>query len=381
MSADHPAQAQENPGSAADAGSGAAAATQAEPAGERVKSQELFEFAAECEIVTDSRGVIWEANHAAAALFKCRREFLFDTPLGLFVAEGQRQRFYGYLIKLRESPGTDQFEIGIGRKGVPRDVLVRVSSLGLAVGHPAVFRWQMRDITEWRQAELTRTDLLHRLVAAQERERRQIARELHDELGQQVTALILELKLLGDSFPPESSAQAHIEHVRRATAHLGRSIHRLAVELRPAALDDLGLEPALRNYLAEWSSRTGIRTAYQSLGLAGRGVRSPADTDLYRIVQEALTNVAKHSHATNVSVILERREHCLRLIVEDNGRGFDIEAVLNRPNSRAHLGMVGMRERVALIRGLITFESQPGGPTSVFVEVPIAGGTGGPRDD
>ena len=216
-----------------------------------------------------------------------------------------------------------------------------------------------------------RRDLLRRLSTAEEDERRRISRELHDEMGQYLTALILELKLLEDAIREDEPARARLERLQQVTGELGKEVHRFAVELRPTSLDDVGLPTTIQNYLDEWSSRTGVRSDFHAAGLESR-LPASVETALYRIAQEALTNVAKHAGAGRVSVILESRDGHATLIVEDDGRGFDVEGAMNGPGGVPHLGLLGMRERMTMAGGTLTIESGPGGPTTLFARIPIA---------
>ena len=214
-----------------------------------------------------------------------------------------------------------------------------------------------------------RRALLLRLATAEEDERRRISRELHDEMGQYLTALILELKLLEGAIPADGPARARLQRLQRVTGDIGKEVHRLAVELRPTALDDVGLPTTIQNYLDEWSARAGVRADFHAAGLESRPPPF-AETALFRIAQEALTNVAKHAEASRVSVILESRDGHATLIVEDDGGGFDVEAILDVPGEVPHLGLLGMRERVAMAGGTLTIESRPGGPTTLFARIP-----------
>jgi PAS domain S-box-containing protein len=334
----------------------------------RQRYREFFEFAPDCQLLTDVRGIILDANQAAAKLLDCRKEFLLEKPLGLFLLAGCRMRFYDCLRRLH-STGADVFETRIGRRGEARDVLMRVDTLEEGAGR-LVCRWLVRDTTEQHQIEDARRDLTKRLATVQEEERRRIARELHDEMGQHLTALILDLKLLGDAFPPDDPARKQLDNVRRSAGQIGQLVHRLATELRPAALDDLGLAVTLRNHMADWSRRTGVRADFRELGPAW--MRPPADIEItiYRVAQEALTNVAKHANATRVSVILHRRENSVGVIIEDNGRGFDAESIWKSAAQAGRLGLLGMKERVTMLGGSLVIESAFHGPTSIYVEVP-----------
>lgn len=223
-----------------------------------------------------------------------------------------------------------------------------------------------------RRTEQARLELLRRLVTIQEDERQRISRELHDEMGQHLAALSLELKLVAEALPGGLAAKARLSRLREITGQIGREVHRLALELRPTALDDLGLRTALENYLDEWSERTGIAVEFHC-SLGEERPDSLVETALYRIVQESLTNVLKHSGATRLGVVLGKLDGRVQLIVEDNGRGFDPDSAPDSPDAAGRLGLLGMRERVAMVGGTFSIESTPGGPTTVFVNIPFSG--------
>ena len=231
------------------------------------------------------------------------------------------------------------------------------------------------DIEPRKRAEAERLELLRRLGEAQENEQRRIARELHDQVGQTVTGLSLGLKslerLVAGSGP---EAGRHVQWLQGLAGEIGRDIHRAAVDLRPTALDDLGLREALATLLREWSRRHGIRADLEFLGDAAR-VPAPVETAVYRIVQEALTNVLKHAGAATVSVAVEHRTDAMRVIVEDDGIGFDAEHAA-RPGGagapgKPRLGLSGIRERLALLDGTLTLETSPGIGTALFVDIPV----------
>ena len=235
----------------------------------------------------------------------------------------------------------------------------------------------VKDITERKQAEEAREQLLKdrerllsRLVTAQEEERQRIARELHDQLGQQITALMLGIKLLKDSGYCQPQAAQHLSRLQEYADQLGREVHNIAWELRPTALDDLGLQTALGNYLEKWSERSGKKVELHTQGLNGHRLSTQIETTLYRVIQEALTNVRKHASAGCVSLILERRDNHVRAIIEDDGCGFDVEAVMSAPESDRKLGLLGMRERLALVFGTLEIESTRGAGTTLFVRIP-----------
>ncbi|CAA9299346.1 MAG: hypothetical protein AVDCRST_MAG89-347 [uncultured Gemmatimonadetes bacterium] len=215
--------------------------------------------------------------------------------------------------------------------------------------------------------EATRYVLLRQLIVAEEQERIRLSRELHDQLGQLVTALRLGLRGLERG---DGSATAALEDLEQLTVQLAGELSHIASELRPAALDRLGLQQALRAYVEDWSARYGIAAEFQPLGTAGERFALEVETTLFRTVQEALTNVAKHSAAQNVSVILERRPGTVRVIVEDDGTGFDVSAVAATGARTRRIGLVGMRERVELLGGTLELESAPNAGTTVFIRLP-----------
>lgn len=232
------------------------------------------------------------------------------------------------------------------------------------------------DIEPRKRTEAERFDLLRRLGEAQEDEQRRIARELHDQVGQTVTGLSFGLKSLQGLLEARKTFGEETRQVlwlRSLAGEIGRDIHRAAVQLRPTALDDLGLRDALATLLREWSLRHGIPSDLQFTGAPSR---LPADieTALYRIVQEALTNILKHAQAGTVSVSVERRPDEVSMIVEDDGIGFDAEAgpeqVDDGPPAKPHLGLSGIRERLSLLRGTLTLETAPACGTTLFVRIP-----------
>ncbi len=225
-----------------------------------------------------------------------------------------------------------------------------------------------------------RRRLLARLVEAQEAERLRLSRELHDQMGQTLTVVAMNVGGLADfvretlrGLLPHNEAVA-IELERRVAGlqgqlgALGEQVGSLARELRPPSLDTLGLPSALQQLVSEWARATGIGAQFDVLGLENRGARFAPEIEvaLYRVVQEALTNVARHSGARTVSVLLQQPVGELMAIVEDDGRGFlTDEAVGNR------LGLVGMRERLHSVGGVLQIESEVGRRTTIFARVPL----------
>lgn len=230
------------------------------------------------------------------------------------------------------------------------------------------------EVAERMRAEGARRDLLGRLVTAQEEERRSISRELHDRMGQQLAALMMGLKTLGVESYGRHAALDTLRQLEGMSEELLREVQTLAWGLRPPALDDLGLETALYNYVEEWAERSRVPVDFHSAGFGEGRLPLTHETALYRIAQEALTNVAKHSGADRVSFILERRGDHVLAVIEDNGRGFDVEAATQPSGRSRRLGLLGMRERAVLLGGTINVESAAGAGTTLFVRIPFDAG-------
>ncbi len=207
-------------------------------------------------------------------------------------------------------------------------------------------------------------DALRRAVAAQELERRRLARELHDETGQALTSMLLGLAEVEAAATPEQAHEA-VAGLRRLVVSTLQDVRRLAVELRPKALDDFGLLPALKR-LGQTVSEGSRLDVQVEARLGGERLPAEAETAVYRIVQEALTNVVKHAQARHVSVLLTRKNESVSVMIEDDGKGFD-------PGSTRSdgLGLLGMEERVALLDGSLAVESSPGAGTTLVLELPL----------
>jgi PAS domain S-box-containing protein len=224
------------------------------------------------------------------------------------------------------------------------------------------------DITDRKELETARERLVRDLVAAQEAERQRVARELHDQMGQHLVGLSLGLNRLAQMGGPSTEVAQIARRLQAITDTMSRDVQHLAFELRPASLDDLGLAEAVRNYADGMARRFGLEVDVQCERMAR--LDTSAETTIYRIVQEALTNTAKHAQAQHVSVILEARGDRLHAIIEDDGVGFRPE-LLRYDGKASRLGLRGMSERAALVGGEFQIESRPGHGTTVFLRVPL----------
>jgi PAS domain S-box-containing protein len=224
------------------------------------------------------------------------------------------------------------------------------------------------DVTERRQADEERRQLLRRLMAAQEEERKRIARELHDQLGQQVCALSLKLSALKRAHGAQANLGEQLDSLQAITKGIVADVDFLVRELRPTALDDHGLVDALTSYVKNWSKHFGIHVEMHTIGLEEDRLPNEIESILYRVTQEALTNIAKHAGALNVAIVLEHRNNHVSLIVEDDGNGFDIEQEHNTQQRGA--GLIGMHERVTLVGGTVGIESTRGDGVTVIIRIP-----------
>lgn len=220
------------------------------------------------------------------------------------------------------------------------------------------------------ERDALREHYIRGVISAQEEERKRIARELHDSTSQSLTSLLVGLRNL-EAAEDISTMRERIETIRHVVNHTLDEVHTLAWQLRPSVLDDLGLTAALRRYMDDYQQRHHLQVDFVARGLDER-LPVVLETSLYRMVQEGLTNIARHAQAKTASVLLEQRQNDIRAIIEDNGIGFD---AASKAYSQKSLGLQGIRERAELLGGKLTIESEPGQGTSLFIAIPLNGGT------
>jgi signal transduction histidine kinase len=207
------------------------------------------------------------------------------------------------------------------------------------------------------------------MLSAQEDERKNISRELHDVIAQMLTGINVRLSSLKTKTATSTrDLQKKIEVTQRLVEKSVDIIHRFARDLRPAVLDDLGLIPAMRSYLKHFTEQTGIRTSFTAFAEVEK-LDGTSRTALYRIAQEALTNVSRHAKASVVKVSIRLRQNRVCMEIQDDGRGFQVEDAAAIQHSK-RLGLLGMRERAEMVGGVFCVDSAPGKPTTVHVEIP-----------
>jgi two-component system, NarL family, sensor histidine kinase DevS len=353
-----------------------------------------FELGSLLETVCERLRELIDARLVAIALPHGERTLRVDAAAGETAQEfagmllGERSKSMRVLERRQseridsvlEDPEIDQ---EVGRKFQVRTALyvplmLRDTAIGVVVAHDKLggdgrFTDEDRRVAEIFAAraavavdlsQRVARDALQRVVSAQELERRRLARELHDETGQALTSILLGLRAVEEASTPDEAKTAAAA-VRELVLSTLQDVRRLAVELRPKALDDFGLVPALERLTATFAEQTGIVVDFQAV-LPSTRLPAEVETTLYRIVQEALTNVVKHARANRVSVLVTRKDGSVTAVIEDDGGGFD----------PAHtrdwgLGLIGMRERVALVGGRIEIESSAKSGTALVAEVPL----------
>jgi signal transduction histidine kinase len=217
--------------------------------------------------------------------------------------------------------------------------------------------------------------LANRLTEVQEAERKQLARELHDHLGQALTAISINLTAIKNELPAEclGRIRERLAEASLLTDQTLEQIRELSLNLRPPMLDDLGLVPTLRWYVKQYAKRLNINTKFETQGLDER-LAPELETTLFRVVQEALTNVARHAQASLVRLRLQHQESTVLAFIEDDGQGFDVVKVVNGKAEINGTGLLGMRERVTLLGGRFNIQSRPGHGTQLFIEIPVGHG-------
>lgn len=307
-----------------------------------------------------------EVGRAADERWHLRKDGSRFYASGVMVPLKDGGQLIGFAKIARDLTKQKEAEQELHRQREELESIVAGRTAELAEANEAL-RHQME---ERRLIEEERIALLQKIVTTQEAERRRIARDMHDSLGQQLTALRLKLASMRTELFRDGRLGESLENLQELGRRIDSEISFLVWELRPTVLDDLGLAAAIDNYVREWSRHYEIAAEFHAGRLRKERFDADVETNLFRITQEALNNVFKHAYAKNANVVLESRRSDLVLIVEDDGKGFDPDNVRREKSGRG-LGLVGMRERAAILGGIVEIESAPGKGTTVFVRVPI----------
>jgi PAS domain S-box-containing protein len=337
----------------------------------------LVEAMSEGAATLSSDGVVLYSNRKFAEMIHKPPGRVAGMAFHSLVVEKERDRFATFLAKARKGVAKGEFNL---RSGDGSLVPVHLSlnrfrgydghALGLVVTD--LSEQKRKQAKEIKQTATMHRLLLERAFSAQEEERHRIARELHDEAGQLLTSLLVGLRTLEDS-RSMAAAKAQGQRLREITAHAIDEIGRLARGLHPAVLYDHGLGVALSRYVAEYTKTHNIAVDLKLDGLDSCNLQPAVQIRLYRILQEALTNVVRHAKAKAVSIVFERSGTALQISVTDNGRGFDAKVLSVVSSNR--LGIQGMRERAGMLGGTIGFTSKGTG-TRILVQIPLTGQRG-----
>lgn len=332
----------------------------------------LVEAMSEGAATLSRNGAVLYCNRRFAELVGRTPGKIAGVAMDSMIAEAERDRFETLLADARRTSAKGEFSL---RKADGSLIPVYFSLSRLQGYKGQALGMVITDLSEQKRrqaAEIHQTETMHRLLlertlSAQEEERRRIARELHDEAGQLLTALLVGLRTLEDA-RKLSDVKVQGQRLREIAAQAIDEVGRLARGLHPSVLDDHGLGVALSRYLVEYAKTHKVTVNLKLNDLDASSLPSAVQIALYRILQEALTNVARHARATLVSIRFTRSTRALEVAIIDNGCGFDAEAVSVSSN---RLGIQGMRERAALLGGTIDFASQHKG-TRMLVQVPLA---------
>ncbi|TET39823.1 MAG: PAS domain S-box protein [Dehalococcoidia bacterium] len=334
--------------------------------------RDLFENANDAIWVQDLEGNILVTNKACEKLTGYTQEELTGAKVVGFLSEEGLNIAREVRHKLLKGEVIEQpYEQRLIKKDGTEAIMKLATSLITTDGQPTGFQHIARDVTEEKRMQENLRFYVQQVIAAQEEERKRIARELHDEPAQSLLLLSQRLDALASashrkSFKP---IQEQLEGLRTLAVHTLEGLRRYTQDLRPSILDDLGLVAALE-WLADELSKNGISARVEILGVE-RALLSQAQLLLFRIAQEALSNVRRHSQASIAEVTIEFDEGKTRMTIKDNGKGFELPRSIGDFASTGKLGLMGMQERVRLLRGTLTLHSELGEGTIVMVEVPV----------
>jgi len=340
----------------------------------------LFESVPNGIVAVDMDGRITLVNARVEEMFGYRRNELIGQPIELLVPPRLRERHadlrWAFNRKASARPMGASADL-LGRRKDGSEIPLEIGLNPISTVAGTMVMATVVDVTARRAAAARldtalaeRDDLRRRFMQAQEEERLRLAHELHDETGQNLTAAMLELK--GIESVVNEHGRERLRLLRRQLDQMGKSLHRVAWELRPASLDELGLASVLANYVSQWSEQFGIEADFHCGEAKLDALSAEVRTTIYRVVQESLTNIAKHARGVGaVGVVVDRADNVLQVTIEDDGCGFDAKTPAEKGRNRKGLGIPGMRERLSLIGGRFEIESSIGVGTTIFIRIPL----------
>lgn len=335
----------------------------------------IVESSDDAIISKDTEGIITSWNAGAERIFGYSADEIIGKSVTVLMPPERVNEEPGILRRIRAGETVDHYETVRRRKdGKLIDISLNVSpirdSKGTIVGASKI----ARDITEHNRLAAAERDseMMHRLIDAQESERNRLARDLHDHIGQQLTGIRLLIERITSELGTTHPALEDVQKLRSLTTKMDNDVGFLSWELRPIELDEFGLVNALRNFVREWSQQYEIEAEFDAVKPdSDRRFTREMETSLYRITQEGLNNILKHAGAKKVNVMFHESNNGVSLIIEDDGKGFYPSIVVNQPGGHC-LGLVGMKERTEMLKGFFNIESFPGSGTTIFCRIPVS---------
>ena len=315
--------------------------------------------------------VILFANQCFARMVKCPLEQVTGSSFRRFLSAEDRATLRAHMKRAAKSGAKIHVQLRCG-DGSRTPVLLSIRELANPGSRNVIIGVVVTDMTEAKRTEEMLRALTHRVVQVQEAERGRVALELHGHITQLLCAVLVRSQTLADHLAPgDTVARKEAIQLRRLLGEAAQEVERISRHLRPSILDELGLVALMRSIGTEFTERTGVPLRLTSLELATR-LPSDIELTLYRILQEALQNVRQHAHASHVTVRLTKTNGGVRLVVQDDGLGFDPKANYpDKQNGKGGLGLLSMRERAAYVDGSLGISSAPRSGTEIAVDIPL----------
>ncbi|MBI2907987.1 MAG: PAS domain S-box protein [Chloroflexi bacterium] len=344
--------------------------TQRELRASEERYRQLFESAHDAILITGLEGAIVGANKGAVGLTGYDLAGLCCLKIGDLLSEEGKRTVEAVHKRLLDGENGSRAEVTLTRKdGTEATVQLGVNMVR-SDGRALAFQYVARDVTEQKRMQENIQYYLQQATRAQEEERKRIARDLHDETVQDLVAISRQLDILasrGKELSPENTLL--LKELRQQTSHTMQQVRRFSQDLRPVALDRLGLLPALEWLVSDVTKYSGIATRVNMIGSEGR-LPEETESALFRIAQEALRNVWRHSQATKAEITIEFEPNMVRMSIADNGKGFEVPKTISELPRDGKLGLAGMQERARLLGGALTVHSEPGEGCNIKVEIP-----------